>query len=150
MVEAVTMARSNRQKHRQQRERHADALRIVNRFLEHATEAGLKPRVTNWADSGSVYIKFDDYRLRSLRISTHGGKRDRLDETRERYRYKWNLRQDVTRNYTRRDRGVVRFFFGWNEIEQLVIRMAEYLRTIDRDYLRPGQLDLFPKEKTNV
>ncbi len=137
------MPRSKRKNHRSQRERHADALRVVNRFLEHATEAGLKPRVSHWADSASVYIKFAEYRLRSLRISTHDGKRDRMDQIHERYRYKWNLRQDVTRNYIKRDRGTVRFFFGWNEVEALVIRMAEYLRAIERDYERPGQLELF-------
>lgn len=71
--------------------------------------------------SSSVYIKFNDSRLRSLRIGDHPG--------RSRYRYKWNLRTDVE---TSRDidGGVNRYYYHVADIDKLIDHIDNYAKKI--------------------
>lgn len=73
------------------------------------------------AQSGSIYIKFKDERLRSLRICNHGNI--------PKYRYKWNIELGgVTREEV--DKGVRRFFFADNELQKFYSRIRQYAATI--------------------
>ena len=138
------MPRMGREASRMNQKRHDDALRIVSQFLELAVEEGLAPRITNWATCGSVYLKFDNPKMGSMRIADHRGKRDREDVSKERYKYKWNLRRDVDKEYVARDRDTTRFFFGWHEIPAMVLRLKTYLTTINEGQeRRRQQLELF-------
>lgn len=64
------------------------------------------------AKSGSIYIKFANKDLGSLRIADHEG--------RSKYRYRWNLRSDLKASYNYRDRGVVRYYYVWSDLQKLV------------------------------
>lgn len=61
-------------------------------------------RAEIWQDAGaSVYLRFDDARLGSVRLSNHEG--------RERYEYRWNLRTDISEVMISRLDGKVQYFF---------------------------------------
>lgn len=64
----------------------------------------------------SIYVRFEDSRIGQLRIADHKGKRDR--KGREKYRYKWNLIKGRSEKVT--DRGIVRRFYDWNEVDQMI------------------------------
>lgn len=93
-------------------------------------EAGLEPYISVAAISGSCYIKFADGRLRSLRIGDHPGRR--------KYRYKWNLCLDLMFAFDDDDRGVTRFYYPSNEVEEMIQRMVNYLRKVQEND-PPGQ-----------
>lgn len=69
----------------------------------------------------SVYVKFADSRLRSLRIADHRGIK--------KYKYKWNIdiggttREDI-------DGGVRRFYFADTDLEAFFERIRAYSDTI--------------------
>lgn len=96
-----------------------DAMR---RFKSH----GIETYIYHVATTGSVYVKFTDERLRSIRIGNHNG--------RSKYRYKWNLRSDVKRHYTENDRGATRFYFNMDtELPMFIQRVLQYYNTIKRN-----------------
>lgn len=74
------------------------------------------------ATTGSIYIKFEDARLCSLRIGDHDGK--------EKYKYKWNLRFDIKDSYETQDGGVRRFYFPTTQISKFIARLRKYQSTI--------------------
>jgi hypothetical protein len=74
---------------------------IISEIFDSLAE--FKPYIYYSALTGSVYIKFDNPRLRSLRIGDHDG--------REKYRYKWNLRYDINKSYKEDDNSVMRYYF---------------------------------------
>ena len=74
------------------------------------------------ATTGSIYIKFEDARLCSLRIGDHDGK--------EKYKYKWNLRFDIKDSYETWDGGVRRFYFPITQVSKFVTRLRKYYSTI--------------------
>lgn len=53
--------------------------------------------------TNSVYVKFKNERLRSLRISDHDGY--------DKYKYKWNIRSDVNKMYVDNDNNIKRFYY---------------------------------------
>ena len=85
--------------------------------------------VYNAAFTGSIYIKFDDERVRSLRIATHAG--------RHKYKYKWNLRTDLEDRHTTKDRGAIRFYYPALQVHQLCDHIRNYankLRCKDKSH----------------
>lgn len=74
------------------------------------------------ARTGSQYIKFEDARLRSVRISDHPG--------REKYRYKWNLLTNIGEAYTEWDRGVTRSYYPACEVDQLIHDIRAYHKAL--------------------
>ena len=77
---------------------------------------------------GSVYIKFEDEKLRSLRVADHPG--------RKKYKYKWNLMtKGGIRNGLREevDRGVNRFYYSPDKCKDLVTHIRSYKRKIDEN-----------------
>ena len=84
-------------------------------------EAGLSPVLyCDAVTTTSFYIKFEDERLRSLRVGDHGGKK--------KYRYKWNLRLDMHKYSTTVNKGVIRYFYPIEQLPQLIRHMQNYLR----------------------
>ena len=77
---------------------------IISEIFEKLAE--FKPYIYYSARTGSVYIKFENSGLRSLRVGDHDGK--------EKYRYKWNLRYDINKSYSENDNGVMRHYFPAN------------------------------------
>ena len=89
-------------------------------------------RLYNHAKSGSVYIKFCDERLRSLRICNHGNI--------PKYRYKWNIELGGTTR-TEVDNGVKRFYFADNDLRNFYKRIRRYWRTIKLNDVPRSSLD---------
>lgn len=77
----------------------------------------LKPYIYHTATTGSIYIKFEDSSYGSLRIGTHPG--------REKYTYKWNLRSDIEEFYEEVDRGVIRRYYPYKDINRMVKDLLE-------------------------
>lgn len=78
----------------------------------------------------SVYIKFEDERIGSLRIGDHPGK--------AKYAYRWNLEKGRSGELV--DRGIRRYYYDWHEVNQMIhdIRLyAERRKGMPRAYRRP-------------
>lgn len=105
----------------------ATALRDL--LLEDLAE--LKPYVYYEAKTGSIYIKFEDKRIGSLRIGDHQG--------RQKYRYRWNLwvgSMDLA--YAENDRGVRRWHYSAVDVDRMVEHIYNYAHAIWR---RDGRED---------
>lgn len=92
------------------------------KLMKRLTNLGLKPYFYHHSKWGSYYIKFEDTRLRSVRVGDHDG--------RERYRYKWNLRSDLDKADIQMDKGCRRFYFPLSQIEGMANRIKKYHNTI--------------------
>ena len=75
--------------------------------------------VSRW---NSVYLKFQDKRLGSVRIGDHSG--------REKYRYKWNIEIGGETRIEYHD-GVKRFYFADSNIPSFISRIKQYKATIE-------------------
>lgn len=97
-------------------------LDIAHRVITDLLDLGA--HVYKVADSGSVYIKFEKPGLGSLRIGTHHGML--------KYRYRWNLRKDIEEYYNENDRGVVRYYFPWNELDLFYDKIRLFAATMPK------------------
>lgn len=86
--------------------------------------ADLGAHIYKVADSGSVYIKFEDPGLGSLRIATHYGML--------KYRYRWNLRKGLPEWYSENDRGVVRYYFPWDNLDLFYDKIRLFAATMPK------------------
>lgn len=70
------------------KEQHAKATFpiIAERLIKLLAEVGIKAYIWHKANAGSVYIRFEDNRMGSIRIANH--------KERDRYKYKFNIRTD--------------------------------------------------------
>jgi len=94
--------------------------KIADQIVIRANEHGLGAYIWhNSETSNSVYIRFKDSRMGSIRISDHKGK--------SKYKYKFNMRSDVRQAQLNKGDGFWRWFFPINDIdglmEQLLKRM---------------------------
>lgn len=89
--------------------------RIVNIILRELSSLGAY--VYHKSKYNSVYIKFNDPELRSLRIGDHEG--------RAKYRYKWNLRFDLD-SKTLVDNGVTRFYYNIFDLTKMINHIKAY------------------------
>ena len=76
------------------------------------------------ADSGSVYLKFERRGLGSVRISTHHGML--------KYKYRWNLRKDLAEPCTEVDRGVIRHYIPWNQLDEFYKKIRLFVDTMPK------------------
>lgn len=74
------------------------------------------------ADSGSVYMKFEQPGVGTLRIGTHHGML--------KYRFRWNIRKDIEEFYEENDRGVVRYYFPWDNLDLFYQKIRIFAATI--------------------
>jgi len=85
----------------------------------------LEPYVYHEAfTTNSVYVKFKDGRLRSLRMSDHNGY--------DKYRYKWNIGSHIKKMYMSTDDGVKRFYYPLNNFGTIMFikRIQQYYDVI--------------------
>lgn len=71
----------------------------------------------------SIYVKFTDDRLRSLTVRDHPGI--------PKYRYKWNLFKGYKGETEVYDNGVKRFYYSFDQVDDLVRRMSQYKQTCE-------------------
>ncbi len=87
-------------------------------------EKKLKPYLYHRKHRGSIYIKFEDSRLGSIRVANHDGKR--------KYAYRWSLRIDMSSKETRVRDGKKMFLYGYSLIDNLVTHMTNYHKEIEK------------------
>jgi len=110
------------QKRRNQIQIRRPLTKFEKEVLKTLKAAGLKPYIYVAAKSGSCYFRFEDVRLRSLRIGTHNG--------RDKYRYKWNLRYDYDIPAVKNDHGVTRYYYPHKDLLCMATHMSNYYRKI--------------------
>lgn len=75
--------------------------------------------------TSSWYFKFKDERIRSLTVRDH--------KTKPKYRYKWNIVIGYTGQRRVMDRGVPRYFYSENEVDDFLTHIQSYYATIMRN-----------------
>ena len=127
-IPALTFPGKPRRKKRfrKSRDRRRPLTKFEHEVFETLKVAKLEPYIHVVAASGSCYIKFHYKEMRSLRIGDHGGY--------SKYRYKWNLRDDIDEYKKVFDKGVVRYFYPFEELLVMVSDMIEFLREKDCDF----------------
>lgn len=135
------MAKSQKSKNnnrtRKARKRHEERHLVIQKDMERQQRVARNNRVYLMVDhvlgqlkffepyiykkattTNSVYIKFKNKGLLSLRVSDHKGI--------PKYSYKWNLRSDIKEKYSKRDGRVNRIYFPFNEVNQLIRAIINY------------------------
>jgi hypothetical protein len=90
---------------------------LAQQLIKELNQHDLGAYLWSAATTGSCYIRFADSRMCSIRIGDHDG--------REKYKYKFNLRSDISKAYSEKDNGIIRFYFPINDTAGL---MAEVLK----------------------
>lgn len=70
---------------------------------------------------GSVYIKFRDERMGSIRIADHPG--------RKKYKYRWNLRVDIEESRVKFDK-IKRWYYRVADFEEMMVHILNYANKI--------------------
>lgn len=86
---------------------------IANKLITELNSIGIECYIWHLATTGSVYIRFKDNRMCSIRIGTHDG--------REKLKYKYNIRTDIGGNHKTwvKDENIWRYYVlanNWKEI----------------------------------
>jgi hypothetical protein len=97
---------------------------IVNRCLVELAPLGIYV-FNRAANTSSVYLKFNDSRLRSLTVRDH--------KTIPKYRYKWNIVLGYTGPKNVIDKGVVRFMYNETQLDDLFSHIKNYQKKINLD-----------------
>lgn len=85
----------------------------------------LEPYVYHKALTGSVYIKFKDERIGSLRIADHPG--------RKKYKYRWNLCIDyMHESESIHDRGTTRWFYIGRDLYKMLRHIENYANVVKK------------------
>lgn len=80
---------------------------FAEKMIRELSSRGIRAEI--WHDAGkSVYLRMDDARLGSIRISDHEG--------REKYEYRWNMRADIDEPMISRLDGRTQYFFPIHDI----------------------------------
>lgn len=83
---------------------------------------GIKAYIWHVATTGSIYIRFEEQRMSSVRIGDHDG--------REKYKYKWNLRSDIKKEFMQKEDGIWRLYFPLNAVDSLLVKLEEHAERI--------------------
>lgn len=94
---------------------------IANKVISELSDLGAYIANESYS-TNSIYIKFNDERLRSLTIRDHN--------TIKKYRYKWNIRLDKKKSYEQIDKGAKRFIFSVNDLDKFYERIRIYHKSI--------------------
>lgn len=91
----------------------------ADNFVAALIKEGVKAYIWHKATTGSVYVRFEDSRMGSVRIGNHDG--------REHLKYKFNLRDDISPKQKgwRKDGGVWRHYCPLNQWKELVPMLVE-------------------------
>lgn len=87
---------------------------IAYKLIKELKEKGIEAYVWHTATTGSVYIRFSDNRMCSIRIGNHDG--------RERLKYKFNLRSDMKKDHKKwvKDDKVWRCYIRLDQWRELI------------------------------
>ena len=108
-------------KHKQIKETHES---IANKIVAALDEVGIESYIWHVANTGSVYIRFKDSRMCSVRIGDHNGK--------EKLKYKFNVRTDIHPNHPRwvKDENIWRCFISHVKWKELIPLLQDRHKTI--------------------
>jgi len=82
------------------------AVFIVNELSQHGGY------VYHESSHGTIYIRFKEPLLGSIRISDHSGN--------QKYRYSYNIRFDIERSHTTRDGGITRHYIKNTDVKKIL------------------------------
>jgi len=85
---------------------------VVSELLKKLREKGIGCYIWHRATTGSIYVRFDDNRIGSVRIGDHEGK--------GRYKYKFNIRGDITESHSIVDNNIARHFYPYDAVDSCV------------------------------
>ena len=85
---------------------------IGKKLVLELNEIGIEAYIWHIATTGSVYIRFGDQRMCSIRIGNHRG--------RNKLRYKYNLRSDINREQWKKDGDIWRFYLKLENWKSLI------------------------------
>lgn len=88
-------------------------------------DAGLNTSIITEANTGSIYLEFEDGRMGKIRIGDH-------DERRA-YGYRWQIRLDIKFPYTDEQKKHKRFFYPPDRLNRCVAHMVNYHKVIERN-----------------
>jgi hypothetical protein len=97
---------------------------IANKLVIELTELGIKCYIYHTATTGSIYIRFEDIRIGSIRLGDHDGK--------EKLKYKFNIRSDISRKHKRwlKDGDVWRFYLRQDDWRQIIPVLQDRFKTV--------------------
>lgn len=92
---------------------------IADKLVKNLNDLGIGCYIWHVATTGSIYIRFDDNRMCSIRIGNHDG--------RSKLKYKYNLRDDISINHTKwvKDGDIWRFYLILNRWKELIPVLVE-------------------------
>lgn len=92
---------------------------VANKLVAQLNELGIESYIYHLATTGSIYIRFKDVRMCSIRLGDHPGK--------EKLKYKYNLRSDISHNHKRwlKDKDVWRFYLPLNQWKDIIPVLQE-------------------------
>ena len=95
---------------------------IAENVVKMLNSLNIQCYIWHLATTGSVYIRFDDVRMGSIRIGDHPG--------REKLKYKWNIRLDKVKEGWRKD-DTWRYYVrhnNWKNIIPFIQKRAEEVK----------------------
>lgn len=103
-------------------------LSIANKIINELKLFDIHAYIWHVANTGSVYIRFSDNRMSSIRISNHNG--------RSRLKYKYNLRSDLKLSEPKwmKDDNVWRYFLPlekWKELIPILRQRHEQIQNLE-------------------
>ena len=102
---------------------------IAKRLITELAAKGINAYIWHSATTGSVYIRFEDVRIGSVRLGDHNG--------REKLKYKFNIRNDIGRKHKTwvKDDGVWRYYVlahNWKQIIPVLVDRANEVKKWDK------------------
>ena len=87
---------------------------IANKLIIELKVLGIQAYIWHKATTGSIYVRFNDNRMCSIRLSDHNG--------RNKLKYKFNLRSDISSNHKKwvKDGKVWRCYLPLNKWRELL------------------------------
>lgn len=95
---------------------------ILERLIFLLSERGIKASLFKKAQSGSIYMEFEDPRMGKCRIGDH--------KERDKYGYRWHVRMDITEYFIFVGKGHNQFFYPVSRLEDAVDHMKNYQEMI--------------------
>jgi len=83
----------------------------ADKLIKRLNKRGYGAYLWHVSATNSIYIRFEDKEMCSIRIGDHNG--------RERYKYKFNIRTDIEVSYTQMDGRVLRHYYTVDDTKRL-------------------------------
>lgn len=117
-------------------------LNVANDIIEKLKEQDIGAYIWHKATTGSVYIRFSDNRLGSIRIGDHKGI--------SKYKYKYNIRVDSTFNGWKKDGNSWRFYTNISTYENVIKEIINKSRFIKEKGIENKYSYAIPEFKRKV